>query len=179
MIAAFVDLELASTGHAPAPTGTADRPALAPVTTADAGELLTLQRAAFAAEARRYRDPSLPPLVQTLDELVAELAEVVAVKATLGTRLVGAVRGRVEGDALQVGRLVVAPDLQGRGTGAALLTALEEAAPPQVRRATLFTGALSESSLRLYGRLGYVEERREPDASGLLLVHLAKQLRPA
>lgn len=35
---------------------------------ADAGELLTLQRAAYVSEARIYGGPELPPLVQSLDE---------------------------------------------------------------------------------------------------------------
>ena len=32
----------------------------------DAGELLTLQRAAYVTTAQLYRDPFLPPLLETL-----------------------------------------------------------------------------------------------------------------
>ncbi|MBN1174950.1 MAG: hypothetical protein JXA67_22520 [Micromonosporaceae bacterium] len=38
-----------------------------------AGEVLTLQRAAYATEAQRYRDPHLAPLVETLDEVITQL----------------------------------------------------------------------------------------------------------
>ncbi|HEY4018308.1 MAG TPA: GNAT family N-acetyltransferase [Pseudonocardiaceae bacterium] len=39
--------------------------------------------------------------------------------------MVGAVRGELVDDECRVGRLVVAPDLQGRGIGRALLSAVE------------------------------------------------------
>ena len=35
----------------------------------DAGELLTLQRAAYVSTAQLYRDPFLPPLLETLDQV--------------------------------------------------------------------------------------------------------------
>ena len=35
----------------------------------DAGEVLTLQRAAFVSEALIYGDPDMPPLTQSLEEL--------------------------------------------------------------------------------------------------------------
>lgn len=169
MIAAFIGQEL--TG-----AGLPDRPVLAPARPEDAGELLTLQRAAYATEARTYGDPELPAMVQTLDELAADLAAGPAVTATVGTRIVGAVRGRIEGDVLHVGRLTVAPDQQGRGIGTALLAEVEAAAPPGTRRAALSTGDRSTGNLRLYARSGYVEESREETASGTVLVHLTKPL---
>lgn len=152
---------------------------IAPLDDEDVGELLTLQRAAYASEAQLYGDPHLPALVQTLDELVVELAASTALKAVLGHRVVGAVQARAEAGVLHVGRLVVAPDQQGRGIGTALLDAVERAAPPGARRATLFTGDRSTANLRLYRRAGYVEQRREPlpgSTSGVVLVHLVKWL---
>ena len=38
------------------------------ITPDDAGEVLTLQRAAFVQEALIYRSVDMPPLTQTLDE---------------------------------------------------------------------------------------------------------------
>lgn len=97
-------------------------------------------------------------------------------KATAGPRIVGSVRSRVEDGVLHVGRLVVAPDQQGRGIGRALLEAAEAAAVPAARTAALFTGHRSAGNLRLYRRLGYVEQRREPVDEQLTFVHLAKRL---
>jgi hypothetical protein len=43
--------------------------------TGDAGEILTLQRAAYVPEAQAHGDLWLPPLTQTLQELRGELAD--------------------------------------------------------------------------------------------------------
>ncbi len=143
----------------------------------DAGELLTLQRAAFVGEAALYDAFDHPALLQTADELRAELTAVTAVGARLGARLVGAVRVRREGATLHVARLSVAPDLQGRGIGSRLLSHVETTAGPEVERLALYTGSRSEGNLRLYARHGYVERRRETVSPDLVLVHLDKALR--
>jgi GNAT superfamily N-acetyltransferase len=147
---------------------------IAPAGADDVGELLTLQRAAFVTEAQLYEDVRLPALTETLDQLRASLG--LALTARSGPRLVGSVRARVADGVLHVGRLVVAPDRQGRGIGAALLSAVEQAGGPEVHTAALFTGHRSVGNLRLYHRAGYVEQRREPVDERLTLVHLAKSL---
>jgi ribosomal protein S18 acetylase RimI-like enzyme len=150
---------------------------LVPLSPADAGEVLTLQRAAYVTEAQLYADLGLPALVQTLDDLRAELAASRGLGLRLGARLVGAVRTHEDGGRLQVNRLTVAPDLQGRGLGSRLLAAAETSAGAE--EATLFTGHLSVADLRLYERCGYVEERREEVREGLTLVYLTKRLLPS
>lgn len=147
---------------------------IVPVTPGDAGELLTLQRAAFVTEAQLYDNPHLPPLTETLDALRADLASGPALKAMLGSRIVGTVRCRQEGEVLYIGRLAVAPDQQGRGLGIALLLAAEQLALPRVLTLALFTGAHSKANLRLYRRCGYVEVRREALPTGPGLIHLEK-----
>ncbi|HEX8932793.1 MAG TPA: GNAT family N-acetyltransferase, partial [Pseudonocardiaceae bacterium] len=142
----------------------------------DAGELLTLQRAAYVTEARLYGDPELPGLTQTLDELVDELRSVVALKAVVDHRIVGAVRARVDGSVLRIGRLTVSPDWQGRGVGSRLLDEIENQPDLGVDRAALFTGHRSAGNLRLYARHGYREERREKVHERLVLVHLTKPI---
>jgi ribosomal protein S18 acetylase RimI-like enzyme len=149
---------------------------IAPVVAADAGELLTLQRAAYVTEARICGDPELPALTQTLPELQAELGSATALKASVGYRIVGAVRAHVEGRVLHVGRLTVTPDWQGRGIGSRLLTAVESEHGDEVDAAALFTGQLSEANLAMYTRRGYREQRREQLRPGVILVHLAKPL---
>ncbi len=150
--------------------------AIASAEAADAGELLTLQQAAYTSEARLYGDPELPALTQTLFELQEELASVMALKATAGHRLVGAVRAHVDGTVLHIGRLVVAPDWQGRGVGSRLLAAIEEHRGDDVSTAALFTGHLSAANLASYARRGYGERRREQLRPGVVLVHLTKAL---
>ncbi|MCC6496127.1 MAG: GNAT family N-acetyltransferase [Propionibacteriaceae bacterium] len=145
-----------------------------PMVAADAGEVLTVQRAAFVVEAQLYGDPFLPPLVETVAQVVADLGRCRGLVAIAGDRLVGSVRVRVDGSTLHIGRLAVAPDQQGRGLGALLLARAEEVAP--ATEALLFTGHRSDSNLRLYERAGYTEQRRVPFDDRVTLVHLRKPL---
>ncbi|GAA1994726.1 GNAT family N-acetyltransferase [Catenulispora subtropica] len=147
---------------------------ISPVEAGDAGEILTLQRAAYVTEAQLYGDPFLPALTQTYQELRAELAEGFALKATCDTRIIGVGRARQDGPVWHIGRLTIAPDAQGQGIGTRLLTELERSAPAGVESFALFTGHLSVANIRLYERLGYREERRETLRPGVDLVHLAK-----
>ncbi|MEZ0164717.1 GNAT family N-acetyltransferase [Kineococcus sp. LSe6-4] len=154
-----------------------------PAVDADAGELLTLQRAAFVTEAQRYGDPFLPPLREDLDHVRAVLADgavLVLVAVTPAGRLVGGVRVRLDGEVGHVGRLAVAPDRQREGIGAALLAAAEDAVPATVHRLALFTGARSTATVARYERAGYVRDAAQgsTDECGIPVVHLSKELRP-
>ncbi|MGI5159459.1 GNAT family N-acetyltransferase [Microbispora sp. CA-102843] len=141
---------------------------------ADAGEILTLQRAGYVTEAQLYGDPFIPPLVESLGQVRTVIETAVVLKATDGGRLVGAARGQMSGSTCLVGRLVVAPDRQGQGIGSALLAAMHEAVP-EAAAFDLFTGHLSEGNLRLYRRLGYRETQRERVQDHLTLVHLRRE----
>ena len=144
----------------------------------DAGEVLTVQRAAYVTEAQRYSAPHIPPLLETLDELCGDVVGtgVIALGAWLGPRLVGSVRGRVEGPTMEVARLSVAPDVQGRGVGRALLTALHAAAPASVTSTWLVTGAQSDDNRRLYAAAGYRATTAERDGAGVELVRMDRSV---
>ncbi|MDL4770927.1 GNAT family N-acetyltransferase [Actinomadura xylanilytica] len=146
----------------------------------DAGEILTVQRAAYLAEAQLYGDPFIPPLVESHEQLRTVLTgDAVTLKAVRGSRLVGAIRAQFSERTCLVGRLVVVPDMQGRGIGGRLLRALEDEVAGRADACVLFTGHLSEGNLRLYRRLGYAETHRERVAAHLTLVHMRKALVPA
>lgn len=115
----------------------------------EAGELLTVRRAAFVSEAQKYRDPFIPPLTQTLDELRADLqrTDVVTLGAWLGPRLVGSIRVEVEGARATLGRLAVVPDLQGKGIGTQLLLAIPPYLPPETSEVWVFTARDSVHNL--------------------------------
>lgn len=142
----------------------------------DAGEILTLQRAAYVTEARAHHDLDLPPLTQTLDDLLAELRDsnVTALGVREEGRLVGAVRLRRVGSVVELGRLTVVPDRQGRGIGSVLLRT-SETAFPEAREMRLFTGENSTANIRLYERNGYVETERT-SIGEYAIVHMAKDL---
>jgi GNAT superfamily N-acetyltransferase len=143
----------------------------------DAGEILTLQRAAFVSEALIYRDPDMPALTQTLDELAAELTENLGCVALRGSRMVAAARARLDGELLLIGRIAVAPDQQGEGLGSRILDAVEaRGRAAGAREAELFTGRLSEANIRLYERQGYRETERAGGDTGADEVFLRKLL---
>lgn len=142
---------------------------------ADAGEILTVQRAAYLTEAQLYGDPFIQPLVESLDQLRTLLeGETIILKATRGGRLVGSVRATVQEQTCLIGRLVVVPDLQGEGIGTRLMQAVEAEVAGSATSLVLFTGHLSAGNLKLYKRLGYGEYRRERVSDQLVLVHLRK-----
>jgi GNAT superfamily N-acetyltransferase len=146
-----------------------------PVDPADAGELFTVQRAAYVSEAQRYGF-AIPPLLETYAELRKELADptVLCHGAWLGRRLVGSVRGRVAGASMEIARFAVAPDVQGRGVGRALLTSIEAATPADVDTLWLVTGSLSADNIRFYERSGYHRADTVLDPVGIEIIRLRK-----
>jgi len=126
-----------------------------PVRPGDAGELFTLQRACWVQEQQANPGVEIPALVESFDQLRKWIGEGVVLVAHSHGRLIGAARGRLHGESWAIGRLMVAPDLQGRGLGRILLQRIEEAAPESARSLELFTGAGSTRNLKIYRRAGY------------------------
>jgi tRNA (guanine37-N1)-methyltransferase len=105
----------------------------------------------------------IPALRESLDDVRRGLGEwtVRVVREPSSGRLVGAVRGRLDRHGeWDIGRIMVAPDLQGRGLGRALLELVEALAPAEVTTYVLFTGAGSTDNLRMYKKAGF---RLRPD----------------
>lgn len=121
----------------------------------DAAELVVLQRCCWVQEALANQTLDIPALHESQAEVEAWAASWVTVVLRRRGRLVGAVRGRQEGTHWHVGRLMVAPDLAGRGLGTALLRLIESCAPADVTEFVLFTGARSLRNHRTYERAGY------------------------
>jgi len=147
---------------------------LSRIAASDAGELLTVQRAAFVSEAQIYGSADMPALVQTLAELEAELRAADGWVARIDGRLVGAIRTREENGLLLIGRIAIAPDQQGSGIGQALLEAAESHS--HADEAELFTGSLSEANIRLYERCGYAETERVDQEDGIQEIFFRKKL---
>lgn len=130
----------------------------APATPADAPELCVLQRACWVPEGRENDAWDIPPLAESLEDVRAGLAAYRTWVWRSGGRLVASVRGRVlpeDPSVWEVARLMVAPDLAGRGIGRALLSFVEAQAPASVATYRLVTGARSERNRRIYRRAGY------------------------
>jgi GNAT superfamily N-acetyltransferase len=140
---------------------------------ADADTILALQQLAYQADARRYYDWSIPPLVETLADVREHIVRHAVLKAVDGERIVGSVRGVVADRVCEVGRLIVDPERQRRGIGSALLDAIERRLP-DVDAYELFTGNRSAGNLRLYDRHGYRIVRTKALSPEVSLVFLRK-----
>lgn len=140
---------------------------------AEAEQILKLQYLCYQSEAAIYDDWTIPPLTQTLWQLLREydVGEILA--ARLGQEVVGSVRGRLIEDTCHIGRLIVHPRLQGRGVGTRLMVAIEDRFA-RAKCYELYTGYLSQGNLRLYHRLGYRDSHEEVVSPQLRLAYLRK-----
>ncbi len=142
-------------------------------TPADAPAILAIQKQAYRVEAELYEDDGIAPLRESEDEVRAACAAGHVLKVVVDGTVAGSVRMQWDGTTCHVGRLIVAPTMQNRGLGSALLRAVEERCPSG-SRLELFTGHRSERNLYLYYKHGYREFRRAPATPTLTFVYLEK-----
>lgn len=118
-----------------------------PVSVEQAGELLTVRRAAFVTQAQELDDPHLPVLTETLDDVIADLnaPNVVTVGAWLGARLVGAVRIELAAERATIDKFAVAPDLHGQGIGEQLLYGILPSLPDGIAEVWVASGVGDEA----------------------------------
>jgi len=140
----------------------------------DLAEILALQKLAYQIEAALHETFDLPPLTQTQARIEADFKDQVFLKASSGGRIVGSVRARLAGGTCHIGRLIVHPDIQGRGLGTRLMREIERLFP-EAERYELFTGHKSARNLALYQRLGYRPCREQVVSPKLRLIFLEKR----
>jgi ribosomal protein S18 acetylase RimI-like enzyme len=145
-----------------------------PARVRDAEALLKLQYLCYQTEAALYDDYTIPPLVQSLTQLLAEYDTHRILAIRLGEEVIASVRGQLVDGTGHIGRLIVHPRLQHRGLGTRLMHALEEYFSA-ADRYELFTGHRSEQNLRLYRRLGYTDFREEVASPALRIIYLEKR----
>ena len=139
----------------------------------DAPALLALQRIAFEPEARACQEWDIPPLQETLEGVLEHIRMASVLKAVDGDRLLGAIRGIVSGDTCLIRVLAVAPEAQGRGLGARLLRAIEDA-HPQVARFELTTNLIMPGNVRFYLRHGYEMVEQLQHSAAIRLAFMRK-----
>ena len=129
---------------------------------------------AYQSEARLNDDWTIPPLTQTLPEILSEFETKVFLKAMCVDKIIGSVRAALDSGTCQVGRLIVHPDYQGKGIGTLLMNRIE-AAFPYAERFELFTGIKSINNIRFYRRLGYQECREEELSPKVRILFMEKR----
>ena len=134
---------------------------LRPLTIADAEEAAEVIRTAFAAQSRRTSPPS-----SALSETGEAIADKIAGGGGFGVfeagALIAAALWRIDGDALHVERVSVAPKARGRKLARALIGACEtEAKRRSARRMTLKARLELPENERLFERCGFVRIRVE------------------
>lgn len=145
---------------------------------ADAGDLeliLALQHLTYQSEARLLNNFDIPPLMQTLDEVKKEFKTGVFLKVTDDDNvIVGSVRGHADNGTLYIGKLIVHPDMQGKGLGTRLLKEMEEYCPH--KRYELFTSSKSTRNIRLYKRAGYRVFTEKKMSDDLKFIYMEKEI---
>ncbi len=139
----------------------------------DAPEIFALQKIVYQHEAEIYNDYSLAPLRQTLEEMKAQFQTRVFLKAVVNGKIVGSLRGGVEGDTVHLSRLIVHPYFWRHGIGTKLIREIEAAFPTAPRFET-FTGQKSRHTIGPYQSLGYAKFREEKVSEQRDRVYLEK-----
>ena len=138
----------------------------------DLQEILQLQYLSYQSEAALFGSRDIPPLKQTLDEVIAEYNNGIVLKMTDDDVIVGSIRAKERNGTVYIGKLMVHPDYRRNGYGTKLLTEIEKYFPD--KRYELFTSTRSTDNIRLYQHLGYKMFDRKAITDELQFVYMEK-----
>ena len=139
----------------------------------DLQEILRLQHLAYQSEANLLGNKDIPPLKQTLDEVIGEYHKGTILKMVdAGGLIIGSIRAWEMKGTVHIGKLMVHPDYWHHGFGTKLLNEIELLFPR--KRYELFTSTRSVDNIRLYQRLGYREFDRKRVDEELEFVYMEK-----
>jgi ech hydrogenase subunit C len=125
----------------------------------DAPEILALQKIVFQNEAEMYDDFSLTPLKQTLEDIRQDFRTFVFLKAVVNGKIIGSIRGVLQGETADIGWLLVHPYFWGKGIGPRLVAEIEQHFPTALRFET-FMGERSRYTMEPFVLHGYVPFRQ-------------------
>ena len=139
----------------------------------DLQEILALQYLAYQSEAELFGSKDIPPLKQTLDEVIEEFNNGIILKLTdENGSIIGSVRATEKNGTVYIGKLMVHPDHRCKGYGTKLLSEIENSYPD--KRFELFTSTRSVDNIRLYEKVGYKIFDRKPVDDELVFVYMEK-----
>ena len=139
----------------------------------DLPNILDLQYLAYQSEAKLFGSRDIPPLKQTLDEVVEEYNNGIILKMVdnMGN-IIGSVRAKEKNGTVYIGKLMVHPDHRCKGYGSMLLSEIENYFPD--KRYELFTSTRSVDNIRLYQKMGYTIFERRLVNNELVFVYMEK-----
>ncbi len=139
----------------------------------DLEEILKLQYLAYQSEAALFGNKDIPPLKQTLEEVIGEYEAGIVLKMTgEDGRIIGSVRAHEKDGTVYIGKLMVDPDHRRKGYGTRLLLEVEKYFPG--KRYELFTSTRSKSNIRLYESCGYKQFDQKAVDEELVFVYMEK-----
>ena len=127
---------------------------IAPADPADAAVIHAIKMRAFAEEGRLSETMEIPPLMEEVSAVESDIRTHTVLTARDGDPIIGSARGIATGAVCTIRAVCVEPSHHGRGIGAALLRAIEEA-HPGVERFELTTNTLVPGNVAFYERRGY------------------------
>ncbi len=137
--------------------------------------ILDLQYLAYQSEAKLFNDYDIPPLKQTLQDVLSEYQKgIFLIALDENSKIIGSVRGYLSNGTVYIGKLFVHPQNQGEGIGSKLLMAIEHEFPNQ--RYELFTSTRSKKNIELYQKLGYTIFNEKKMSTELVFVYLEKSI---
>ena len=140
----------------------------------DLQEILRLQYLAYQSEAALFGSKDIPPLKQTIEEVIAEYREGIILKMVDENGvIIGSVRAKESNGTVYIGKLMVHPDHRRSGYGARLLAEVEQFYPG--KRYELFTSSRSIDNIKLYQKSGYKEFARKAVNDELQFVYMEKK----
>lgn len=139
----------------------------------DLQEILTLQYLSYQSEADLFGTNDIPPLKQTLSEVVDEYKCGTILKMLdENDVIIGSVRAKEQDGTVYIGKLMVHPDYRGMGLGTKLLSEIEQCF--KNRRYELFTSTRSVNNIRLYKKCGYKIFSKKAVTDELVFVYMEK-----
>ncbi len=140
----------------------------------DLQEILQLQYLAYQSEADLFGSRDIPPLKQTLDEVIGEYNAGIVLKMLDNSgNIIGSVRATEDKGTVFIGKLMVHPQHRCHGYGTRLLNEIERYFPD--KRYELFTSTRSKDNIRLYQKSGYKVFKHKAVNDELQFVYLEKK----
>ena len=150
-----------------------EEPCISAAKREDLEEILQLQYLAYQSEAALFKSRDIPPLKETLDEVIEEFEAGTVLKLVEEGKIIGSVRASEKDGTVYIGKLMVHPTRQRRGYGRHLLEEIEKCYPG--KRYELFTSTKSIDNISLYQKCGYKIFDNKAISDELEFVYLEKE----